>query len=194
MLRQIQPKQDAQILKIAILGLGSVGKTTISKKFSGELLNLNDISMTKGVDISIKRIIINNRKVTLQLWDFAGQKQFHFMIPALLRGVKAIIYVYDVTDVETFYALHNFIEMIRNFFIQNKIPRVPEAIIGNKVDLGKSEVSISDISTFMLTYGIKKHFLVSGLMDENITEPFHYIAKAILECEQTDISFDNGLR
>ena len=49
--------KNESILKIAVLGLGSVGKTTISKSYSGEMDDPNQISMTKGVDITVKRIV-----------------------------------------------------------------------------------------------------------------------------------------
>ena len=49
--------KQGNILKIAVLGLGSVGKTTISKGYSGEISDLDQISMTKGVDITVKRMV-----------------------------------------------------------------------------------------------------------------------------------------
>ena len=74
--RNFYNTKQGEILKIAILGLGSVGKTTISKSYSGELNNPDEITMTKGVDITVKRVILQNNYYTLQIWDFAGQKQF----------------------------------------------------------------------------------------------------------------------
>ncbi|MHA1685402.1 MAG: Rab family GTPase [Candidatus Heimdallarchaeaceae archaeon] len=170
-----------KVFKIAILGVGSVGKTTISKNFTGDLRDIPEISMTKGVDIGVKRLIINKELYTLQIWDFAGQKQFRFMIDIFLSGVKGIIYVYDVTDIETLLCLHEFVEISRNYFDRNQLPRVPEILVGNKVDMRYTEVSIADVHNFMTTYKIKKHYLVSGLTSENVTQPFYEIVKSIIE-------------
>jgi small GTP-binding protein len=175
--------QDA-ILKIAVLGLGSVGKTTISKNFSGELSDPDQISMTKGVDITVKRIIYQNRTITLQIWDFAGQKQFRFMIDVFLRGVKGVMYVYDVTDIETLIYLNEFVDLTRNYLTTHLYPKIPEILIGNKLDLDNIEVSVEDVYEFMKNYNIKKHFLVSGLFSDNISEPFEFIVDRILNREQ----------
>ena len=176
--------KNESILKIAVLGLGSVGKTTISKSYSGEINDLDQISMTKGVVITVKRIIYQGRTVTLQIWDFAGQKQFRFMIDVFLRGVKGVMYVYDITDIETLAYLNEFVDLTRNYLANHFYPKVPEVLVGNKLDLEDVEVSIEDIHDFMKNYGIKKHFLVSGLLSGNVSEPFEYIVDQILNKEE----------
>ncbi|MHA1396377.1 MAG: Rab family GTPase [Candidatus Heimdallarchaeaceae archaeon] len=175
------------ILKIAVLGLGSVGKTTISKSYTGEFTNPKEISMTKGVDIAIKRIVHFNKTITLQIWDFAGQKQFRFMIDVFLRGVKGVIYVYDITDIETLAYLDEFVNLTRNYLKTHSYAKIPEILVGNKLDLQKPEVSVEDIHRFMKTYGIKKHFLVSGLYSMNVSEPFEYLVNYIIN-EPTSIA------
>jgi small GTP-binding protein len=178
-----QNSKHDNILKIAVLGLGSVGKTTISKSYSGELDDPNQISMTKGVDITVKRIVYQGRTVTLQIWDFAGQKQFRFMIDVFLRGVKGVMYVYDITDIETLAYLNEFVDLTRNYLANHFYPKIPEVLVGNKLDLEDSEVSIEDIHDFMKNYNIKKHFLVSGLLSGNVSEPFEYIVDQIINKE-----------
>ncbi|MHA1218729.1 MAG: Rab family GTPase [Candidatus Heimdallarchaeaceae archaeon] len=180
-----QNSKHDNILKIAVLGLGSVGKTTISKSYSGELDDPNQISMTKGVDITVKRIVYQGRTVTLQIWDFAGQKQFRFMIDVFLRGVKGVMYVYDITDIETLAYLNEFVDLTRNYLANHFYPKIPEVLVGNKLDLEDSEVSIEDIHDFMKNYNIKKHFLVSGLLSGNVSEPFEYIVDQIINKEQS---------
>ncbi len=179
-----QNTKNESILKIAVLGLGSVGKTTISKSYSGELDNPDQISMTKGVDITVKRIVHQGKTVTLQIWDFAGQKQFRFMIDVFLRGVKGVMYVYDITDIETLAYLHEFVDLTRNYLANHFYPNVPEVLVGNKLDLEEVEVSIEDIHDFMKSYNIKKHFLVSGLLSGNVSEPFEYVVDQILNKEK----------
>ncbi len=179
-----QNSKHDNILKIAVLGLGSVGKTTISKSYSGELDDPNQISMTKGVDITVKRIVYQGRTVTLQIWDFAGQKQFRFMIDVFLRGVKGVMYVYDITDIETLAYLNEFVDLTRNYLANHFYPKIPEVLVGNKLDLEDSEVSIEDIHDFMKNYNIKKHFLVSGLLSGNVSEPFEYFVDQIINKEQ----------
>ena len=177
--------KQGNILKIAVLGLGSVGKTTISKGYSGEISDLNQISMTKGVDITVKRMVYCGKTVTLQIWDFAGQKQFRFMIDVFLRGVKGVIYVYDVTDIETLVYLNEFVDLTRNYLSNHFYPAMPEILVGNKLDIEDVEVSIEDVHDFMKNYKIKKHFLVSGLYSVNVSEPFEYIVDQIMNKESS---------
>ncbi|UJG39933.1 MAG: GTP-binding protein [Candidatus Heimdallarchaeum aukensis] len=167
-------------LKIAILGEGSVGKTTISKKYSEDLSETEKITMTKGVDIAVKNLIHKSTPIALQIWDFAGQKQFRFMIDIFLRGVKGIVYVYDVNDIETLYLLYEFVEIVRNYFKENNISQVPEVLVGNKIDIGDAEVSIEDIYSFMNTHNIEKHFLVSGMYGDNVYPLFDYLIEKIV--------------
>ncbi len=175
--------KQGNILKIAVLGLGSVGKTTISKGYSGEISDLDQISMTKGVDITVKRIIHGGKTVTLQIWDFAGQKQFRFMIDVFLRGVKGVIYVYDVTDIETLVYLNEFVDLTRNYLANHFYQAIPEILVGNKLDIENAEVSVEDVYEFMKNYNIKKHFLVSGLYSVNVSEPFEYMVDQIINKE-----------
>ncbi len=181
--RQPHNTNHGNILKVAVLGLGSVGKTTISKGYTGEMTDPNEISMTKGVDITIKRIAQFDKAVTLQIWDFAGQRQFRFMIDVFLRGVKGVMYVYDVTDIETLLDLSEFVELTRNYLKNHYYPKVPEILVGNKLDLDNVEVTVEDIHDFMKTHDIRKHFLVSGLFSANVSEPFEYMVNQIVNKE-----------
>ncbi|MBY8999295.1 MAG: GTP-binding protein [Candidatus Heimdallarchaeota archaeon] len=181
--RQPHNTNQGNILKVAVLGLGSVGKTTISKGYTGEMIDPNEISMTKGVDITIKRIAQLDKAITLQIWDFAGQKQFRFMIDVFLRGVKGVMYVYDVTDIETLFDLSEFVELTRNYLKNHYYPKIPEILVGNKLDLDNVEVTVEDIHDFMKTHDIRKHFLVSGLFSANVSEPFEYMVNQIVNKE-----------
>jgi Ras-related protein Rab-1A/Ras-related protein Rab-7A len=106
------------------------------------------------------------------------------MIDVFLRGVKGIIYVYDVTDIETLIYLNEFVDLTRNYLDNHYYPKIPEILVGNKLDLEKIEVAIEDVHEFMKTYEIKKHFLVSGLYSHNVSEPFEYIVDQIVNKEK----------
>ncbi len=168
-------------IKIAILGVGSVGKTTISRSYTQDPTYLKEVVMTKGVDIATKKITLNNNKYIVQIWDFAGQKQFRFMIDFFLKGVKGIIYVYDTTDIETLFYLDEFLEVTRDFFGKSGYENIPEILVGNKIDSDETETEIEDIYSFMERNNIKKHYFVSGIMGENVSEPFTDIINEIVK-------------
>ena len=105
------------------------------------------------------------------------------MIDVFLRGVKGVIYVYDVTDIETLVYLNEFVDLTRNYLANHFYTAIPEILVGNKLDIENAEVSIEDVHDFMKNYNIRKHFLVSGLYSVNVSEPFEYIVDQIINKE-----------
>ena len=57
---------------------------------------------TIGVDFKIKTLEINGKRVTLQLWDTAGQEKFQTISAAFFRGSHGALIVYDITEGTTF--------------------------------------------------------------------------------------------
>ena len=45
---------------------------------------------------------IEDRVITLNLWDTAGQEKFKSLIPSYIKDSQAIVVVYDITSRESF--------------------------------------------------------------------------------------------
>ena len=95
------------------------------------------------------------------------------------------MYVYDVTDIETLLELSEFVELTRNYLKNHYYPKIPEILVGNKLDLENVEVTVEDIHDFMKTHNIPKHFLCSGLFTANVSEPFEYMVNQIVNKEDS---------
>ena len=67
--------------KICIFGNAGVGKTSLVDRYLTQEFHEN-IQATLGASIHIKFILVKNGKVTLQIWDFGGHKNFMFLIPS----------------------------------------------------------------------------------------------------------------
>ena len=67
--------------KVVVFGDSQTGKTTLTHRFLTNLFK-DDIQMTLGVDFLLKAIDIDNFKVKLQIWDFAGEERFRFLFPS----------------------------------------------------------------------------------------------------------------
>jgi small GTP-binding protein len=131
--------------KITLAGNGSVGKTTLVKRFCEGVFQ-RSYKMTIGVDIMSKKVEIEGTKHLLQIWDLAGQEQFRLgTLPAFMRGVTGVLYVVDRTDKRTLYGsnkikgqpeglapwetdVHRFVDPTGSY-----IP--PAILLGNKSDL-----------------------------------------------------------
>ncbi|KAK4323013.1 hypothetical protein Pmani_006250 [Petrolisthes manimaculis] len=117
--------------KIIVIGDSSVGKTCLTFRFCGGHFP-ERTEATIGVDFRERKICIDREEVMLQLWDTAGQERFRrSMVQHYYRNVDAVVFVYDVTRMQSFESLPLWIdECYRHMMIDN----VPRILVGNKCD------------------------------------------------------------
>ena len=120
------------VFKICIFGDGGVGKTTLVNKYlTGVFKNS---TMTIGIDFHIKTLDIDGIKVRLQIWDFAGEERFRFLLPSYIIGASGGIFMYDITRFSSLKNLNNWLEVLNNkaSAIEEQIPIL---LVGGKIDL-----------------------------------------------------------
>ncbi len=116
-------------VKVALVGFGGVGKTTIFKLIQGRDIPL-DYLPTMFVQYKAFGKI---RETDVLLWDFAGQERFTPLWPMLLRGTHIILLVTDSTVENVLQTKRVFMGMVRK--------HLPDAVIygiANKQDLPKA--------------------------------------------------------
>ena len=64
--------------KLCIFGEKGVGKTCLVLRYLTGLFG-TDTKSTLGAAIYVKYLTIENRKIIIQIWDFGGEQQFHFL-------------------------------------------------------------------------------------------------------------------
>jgi len=90
--------------KVIVVGLANAGKTTILKKFGGQIgiKDLAKLNPTKGVE----RQEIITPDLALIIWDFGGQQEYREIYlqdpQKYFLKVDLIIYVIDLQDPETY--------------------------------------------------------------------------------------------
>ncbi len=119
------------VIKIALLGDGAVGKTSLRERFMGKGFT-TQYSLTVGADFAMKDAMVFNKKVRFQIWDLAGQQRFEHVRTAYYRGAVGGLLVYDVTRPESFF---NCPKWIAELWRSNGIGKCPVVILGNKSDL-----------------------------------------------------------
>lgn len=122
--------RDEWVLKICAAGSFQVGKTSLIRRYAEGKFS-EAYTPTIGVDVTVKRVTIDNQQVKLLLWDTAGQEVFGRIRPMYFEGSFGCIIVYDITRPETFHELDRWIAEFRAQDRQD----APIAIIGNKIDL-----------------------------------------------------------
>ncbi len=164
--------------KITMLGDGAVGKTAMTARFTHEVFK-EDYKRTIGADFAIKRLEIPDidSKVTLQIWDLAGQPRFESVRQGFYRGASGGLLLFDVTRRRTFLNIENWKDEV----YRNLDGEIPLVLVANKVDLKDSRVVTQEEGE---EYAKKNGFLYtesSALTGENVEQSYTTLCKIIIE-------------
>lgn len=181
-------KRKDNILKIAIAGVGGVGKTTLCQRAMGRILDdyFSEYKITIGVQFFTHNMDSQVGPVCLSIWDLAGQPQFHQIVDRFLVGSKGVILAYDSTNIDSYFSLHHtWIPLIQQHCGEN----VPIVLVSTKNDLNeKKQVSPELVWEFIDAKDENKHniigFLETSSKDNtNVKETFETLANKILAVE-----------
>ena len=164
-------------VKIMFKGNSSVGKTSIIKRYSKNIFSTSYIS-TLGIDFESKNINIDNKTINLQIWDTAGQEKYKVLSKNYYNNSNAFIIVYDITNLESFESVMNWIDQIK----ENAPENVKSILLGNKSDLEeKDDVENNEklVKEFLNEYKDLKYYKTSAKKDISINELFKELAEKI---------------
>lgn len=82
--------------KVCMLGGFAVGKTSLVRRFVSNVFS-DHYRTTIGVTVEKKSVMVDNRDVTLVLWDLYGEDEFQRVRDSYLRGSSGYILVMDGT-------------------------------------------------------------------------------------------------
>ena len=168
------------IYKIAVVGDGGVGKTSMVLRYCENSFKDNYI-MTIGSNFSTKQVDLPEYpefNVKLQIWDLAGQKHFSFVRPPFYRGMTAGIYTFDLSRRSSFANLAQWKDEV-----EKVVGVKPSILVGNKLDLadqGKREVGTQDGESFKNELGSMRYYEVSAKEGNDIESIFTDITIEIL--------------
>ena len=84
------------LIRMMLIGDSGVGKTCLLTRFNDNVFN-DEYTSTIGVDFGIQTLIINNKKIKLQIWDTAGQERFANITVTYYKGARCVMLVFDMT-------------------------------------------------------------------------------------------------
>ena len=120
---------DEQFFKIVITGGFAVGKSSLVIRYVDGTFT-KDAGNTLGVDYKIKENVkVGDRSVKMKICDTAGQERFRTVTASFYRNVHAVIFVYDVTNRESFDGLNHWTEEAKLFAPED----ICTFLVGNKV-------------------------------------------------------------
>ncbi|MHA1521479.1 MAG: Rab family GTPase [Promethearchaeota archaeon] len=170
------------IFKCIVAGAGGVGKTALIERYvSGKFIE--DHKMTIGAQFSVKDVgLSSGEHVRLQLWDFAGEERFRFLLGDYCRGASGAFICYDLTDYSTFEQIPEWLRIIR----QNA-GMVPIILVGNKYDLPNHEVDVETAEQYAEDARCLMNVMCSSKLDLNVNPMFEAMSKwLIYYAEQMD--------
>src|SRR3972149_1021421 len=131
--KQLEQKQSYDyLIKLLIIGDSGVGKSSILLQFVENTFTDNFIS-TIGIDFRVRTIVIDEKRIKLQVWDTGGQERFKTITKAYYRGAMGIILVYDVTDETSLLNIKEWIDDIKTSITSDTTSDI--VIMANKCDL-----------------------------------------------------------
>ena len=165
---------DEIILKILILGDMSVGKTTLLLKYIDNYTPELYIS-TLGIDYKTKNIVYNNTNIILQIWDTAGQEKFQVVTKSFVKGSDGIIYMYDITQKQSFINIKRWLEDTEDYSLRAK-----KIIVGNKIDMEERREVTEEMKNKLLNEIDIDLVEISAKKDRNVNEVFDKLVKIII--------------
>ncbi len=166
--------------KMNIFGDGGVGKTSLVIKYLTGLFAGNQ-TMTIGVDFHVKKLTVEGKKVVLQIWDFAGQDRFRFLLPTYVRGAKGGIFMYDITRYSSLENISLWFDVLKAGGLKEE-SAMPILMVGGKLDLESERVvSKEEALEVAKNYGFVGCIECSAKTGQNVEALFIQITKTMLE-------------
>ncbi|KAJ3013515.1 Ras- protein Rab-23 [Thoreauomyces humboldtii] len=126
-------------VKILVVGNGSVGKSSMIRRFCRGQYNEN-YKKTIGVDFMEKDVDIPEfGEVRLMLWDTAGQEEFDSITREYYKDTDAVVFAFSVNDRPSFETIQSWRGKIGEYVEEHSM-----VLVQNKMDLASEAVISSD--------------------------------------------------
>lgn len=162
--------------KVVLLGEGCVGKTSTVLRYCQNTFREDHVQTVQASYLE-KRLNIDGQRVTLAVWDTAGQEKFHALGPIYYRDANGALLVYDITDNDSFIRVQNWVKELRKMLGGD----IVLVIAGNKCDLERNRVvPLDKAESYAKSVGAK-HFLTSAKLNKGVNELFLDLTQRMLE-------------
>ena len=168
--------------KLCIFGDGGVGKTTLVNKYLTDVFSSKS-KLTIGLDFHIKIIKFNGLNVKLQIWDFAGEARFRFLLPSYIKGASGGIFMFDITRYSSLKNIDKWLDVTREGAPEFENEK-PILLVGGKSDLEeKRAVNQKETHKIVKHHNLYDFIECSSKTGENIGAVFESITRKMFEKE-----------
>ena len=172
------PKMDLAF-KMCVFGDSGVGKSTLINRYVTAKFD-RDLKSTLGAAILMKFIETETMKITLQIWDFAGEARFSFLLPSYAQGSSAAIFMCDISNRESITNIDKWL-LTFNEGLKSRDPKFPLIVVGGKLDLEeKRALSKKDIEAILTVREEFDYLECSSKTGENVDLLFQILVEKML--------------
>lgn len=166
-------KNYDQLFKLVLVGDYDVGKQELIKRFVDGYFQGKYVTNV-AVDLRVKTIEVDGKRIKLQLWDTVGNERFRSLTSAYFRGAHGVLLVYDVSSAKSFGSVSEWHRLV----VQYGSPDVNKVIVANRCHQEVREVSKLSGEELARDLGYA-YFEVSAQTGQNVLEVFSTIAADI---------------
>ncbi len=165
-----------KMFKLIIFGDGGVGKTSLTQRYLSGVFE-ESRNLTIGADFFVKNLVIDNHNVKLQIWDFAGEERFRFLLPVYCKGANGGIFLFDVTNQASLQHLPVWMQIVNE-----NAPNIPILVVGTKIDMvAMRNVSRAEAIQMAKSTNLAGYAEVSAKTGANVENVFESIAKLMVK-------------
>lgn len=157
-----------------MLGDPGVGKTSVINRYVKNLFNPEYLS-TIGANVSTKEIDIGDLRLTLSIWDIAGQHTSRSLSASHYNGSGGAVFVYDITSQASFDGLIQW-----EYQLKKVVNDIPFVIIANKTDL--RDMKTVPENRLPAGYKVKPNFFWGcAKTGDGLQDAFMYLGKQMID-------------
>lgn len=156
--------------KIILTGSFGVGKTSLFNRFIHQQFSDKYLT-TIGVKVNKKEITVDGQKLSLLVWDVAGEVTQDKVPSSYFLGASGIIYVVDLSRPVTFQNVATDLK-----YLKSLLPDCAIMIVANKKDL----VTDAELITLTQQSPVSWDCVTSAKTAENVDFLFNELARKVL--------------
>ena len=174
-------QEQSERYKVIIIGDSAVGKSSIAARQCNSEFDPN-LNPTIGSAHLITNIQLGEKKVTLVIWDTAGQEEFAPLVPMYARKANCALIVASATSQESINNMKKWEDML-----YQSGERPPVLAVINKMDLVNDETKTCDEIKLQLQNNFSELYFVSAKSGYGIQELFVEVARKCTQSNQEEV-------
>jgi len=182
------------MIKLVIVGDSGVGKTCLMLRFIKDEF-VTSTRATIGMDFCTRQLAVDVlsasensivQRLTVQVWDTAGQEQFHSLTATYYRKAGGVMVVYDAQKRQSFESLPKWLQQV-----DDNAEGITKMIVAAKQEPG-AEVSEQEGRTFAAENDCL-FFATSSMLGSGVLPAFKLLSSHVLAAQENKEEEREGL-